>query len=155
MVHEEFKYLMLCIFVFVTFSCASNGGGQNHNPDLNDKKNEDKMMSNNDREASFPGGLDARLDFVSGNFKLPAEIKDIDATQGQTNIDFVVQVDGSITDIEVIHSFFVEFDEEAVRVIDLMSKWIPAQKNGEIVTEKIRMPFRWLKPGHDWIEVEK
>ena len=68
----------------------------------------------------FPGGQKALFEYLASNVRYP----DADIT-GRVVVQFLVQADGSITDIEVVRSLgYPEFDEEAVRVISEMPKWV-------------------------------
>ena len=72
----------------------------------------------------FPGGQKALFEYLASNVRYEDLVWDADIT-GRVVVQFLVQADGSITDIEVIRSMgYPEFDEEAVRVISEMPKWV-------------------------------
>ena len=84
----------------------------------------------------FPGGQKALFEYVSNNVHYP----DADIT-GRVVVQFLVQADGSITDIEVVRSLgYPEFDEEAVRVISEMPKWVWKHDPGDSA------PMRYFVP---------
>ena len=71
----------------------------------------------------FPGGQKALFEYLASNVRYEDLVWDADIT-GRVIVQFLVQADGSITDIEVVRSLgYPEFDEEAVRVISEMPKW--------------------------------
>ena len=72
----------------------------------------------------FPGGQKALFEYLASNVRYEDLVWDADIT-GRVVVQFLVQADGSITDIEVVRSLgYPEFDEEAVRVISEMPKWV-------------------------------
>jgi len=78
---------------------------------------------------SFPGGQAALLKFLSDNIVYPKEAQD-KGIQGRTTLRFIITPDGSIEDVNVVKGFDPVCDQEAVRVVKLMPKWIPGKQNG-------------------------
>ena len=92
-------------------------------------------------DASFPGGTDEMYKFLLSNFKKIDAVKS-NKIHGQIVIEFVVKADGTLTDFNVAQSIGPTIDEEILRVIKSMPKWIPAQdENGKKVSQKQSMPF--------------
>ena len=87
----------------------------------------------------FVGGEKARNRFVANNLKYP-EIAVRDRIQGTVYLSFIVQQDGSVNDIKVIRGIGGGCDEEAVRVVSLMPRWIPGTQNGKPVNVLFYMP---------------
>ena len=56
-------------------------------------------------------------------------------------ISFFVEPDGSLSDIEIVRKVDPELDEEALRVVKAMPKWIPGKQNGQAVRVKYKMPL--------------
>jgi protein TonB len=75
----------------------------------------------------FPGGEKAMYAFLSGNMIYPETAKDA-GISGKVYITFVVERDGSITDVKVMRGIGGGCDEEAVRVIQKMPKWSPGKQ---------------------------
>lgn len=73
---------------------------------------------------SFPGGYDALKKFIDENLRYPHP--DF-CGEGRVVVTFTVETDGSLTDISVVRSIAKELDEEAVRLVKSMPKWIPGQ----------------------------
>lgn len=89
----------------------------------------------------FPGGVQAMYKFFEDNLQYPKDAGEINV-QGRSIIQFTVEKDGSITDIEVVRSVgHPSFDKEAVRVIKMMPKWKPGSQNGTIVRCKYTVPM--------------
>lgn len=101
------------------------------------KSKDDMLMTNEptftkvDIESSFPGGSSGWMRYLSKNFKYPQQAQEQEI-QGLTIIQFIVEKDGSLTDIHAISGQDI-LTKEAVRVITQSGKWIPAQQHGHIV----------------------
>jgi len=90
----------------------------------------------------YIGGEEARLKFLRDNVKYPEELRD-SAIVGNVIIGFVIEADGSITNVEVLRSVHKLLDAEAVRVTKLMPKWKPGTQDGKPVRARFRMPYRF------------
>ena len=88
----------------------------------------------------FPGGQKALFEYLASNVRYEDLVWDADIT-GRVVVQFLVQADGSITDIEVVRSLgYPEFDEEAVRVISEMPKWVWKRDPGEFAPVRFTVP---------------
>lgn len=94
----------------------------------------------------FPGGHDARLKFLEENIHYPDEARN-SLVQGTVYISFVVEKDGSITDIRVLRGIGAGCDEEAVRVIKLMPRWKPGKQRGKPVRVHFNLPIKFSLAG--------
>ena len=90
--------------------------------------------------AQFPGGDDACYQFLAKNLKYPAKAQK-EGIQGRAFVRFVVNKDGSISDIECTRSPDPSLAEEAVRVVSLMPKWTPATQGGKSVRSRFNLPI--------------
>jgi len=84
---------------------------------------------------SFPGGNQARNQFLADNINYPrsAEKKGI---EGRVIISFVIEKDGTITNVELVKGVEESLDNEAIRVVKLMPRWNPGKNNGKPVRTK-------------------
>ena len=96
-----------------------------------------------DQEAEFPGGMAAMKKFLAENIKYP-EIAMEMGDQGKVFVEFVVELDGSITQIKIIRGVSKEIDREAKRVVSKMPKWAPAESKGESVRARCRIPINFI-----------
>lgn len=87
----------------------------------------------------FPGGDAALMEYLSKNIKYPA-IAEENGVQGRVIVTFVVERDGSITDVKVVKSVDPSLDREAARVVKSMPHWIPGKQNGSAVRVKYTVP---------------
>jgi periplasmic protein TonB len=85
-----------------------------------------------DRLAEFQGGNSALLKFLQKNFKYP-EAAQRENVSGRFYVKFIVQVDGSLSNFDVIKSVGFGVDEEAIRFLKSSPKWIPAKNKGKTV----------------------
>lgn len=88
---------------------------------------------------SFPGGYAALMQWLGSNMKYPT-IAAENNVQGRVIVQFVVEKDGSITDVHVAKSVDPSLDKEASRVVKAMPKWIPGKQNGSAVRVKYTVP---------------
>ena len=88
---------------------------------------------------SFPGGQAALMSFLSSNIKYPVVAQE-NGVQGRDIVGFVVERDGSITDVKVMRSVDPSLDREAQRVVRAMPRWKPGKQNGSAVRVKYTVP---------------
>ena len=88
----------------------------------------------------YPGGQAALFEYLSTNVKYPADAEK-KKVEGRVLVTFIVNTDGSITDIELVRKAFPSLDAEAVRVISGMPKWIPGEQKGQKVRVKYTVPL--------------
>ncbi|MBQ3753228.1 MAG: TonB family protein [Prevotella sp.] len=87
----------------------------------------------------FPGGEVELMKFLNKNVKYPVAAMKA-GTQGRVVAQFIVETDGSITNVKVLKKVSDEIDAEAVRVINAMPKWKPGMQNGKVVRVKYTIP---------------
>jgi len=103
------------------------------------KEEETKVFDVVEQMPSFPGGQSALFQWLSSNIKYPV-VAEENGVQGRVIVTFVVERDGSITDVKVVKSVDPSLDKEAVRVTKSMPKWIPGKQNGSAVRVKYTVP---------------
>ena len=88
---------------------------------------------------SFPGGNGALMSYLNSNTKYPVVAQE-NGVQGRVIISFVVERDGSISDVKVARSVDPSLDREAQRVVKSMPRWTPGKQNGQTVRVKYTVP---------------
>ena len=88
---------------------------------------------------SFPGGQAALIQYLNSHVKYPVVAQE-NGIQGRVTISFVVERDGSITDVKVARSVDPSLDKEAARVVSSMPRWTPGKQNGSAVRVKFNVP---------------
>ena len=87
----------------------------------------------------FPGGMEALINFLSTNIKYPNDaIKQ--NVGGRVMVMFVVETDGSISNVRVAKRVFPSLDAEAIRVVKTMPKWKPGKEKGRLVRVNYTLP---------------
>ena len=99
----------------------------------------EKVFDMVEQMPTFPGGQQELMSYLGKNIKYPT-IAQENGTQGRVIIQFVVERDGSITDVHVARGGDPYLDKEAVRVVKSMPKWIPGKQNGKAVRVKFTVP---------------
>ncbi|GAA4779259.1 energy transducer TonB [Olivibacter ginsenosidimutans] len=89
---------------------------------------------------SFPGGMKAFLDYVAKNYNYPAAAKE-QGISGRIILSFIVEKDGSLTDIDVVRDLGLGTGEEAVRLLQSAPKWKPGIQNGRPVRVRYQLPI--------------
>ena len=88
----------------------------------------------------YPGGIEKMFEFIADNLRWP----DDDACiQGRVVVSFIVEKDGSLTDVKVIKSLDPAFDKEAIRVVKSMPKWEPGMWRGKPARVHYCIPIKF------------
>lgn len=87
----------------------------------------------------FPGGQIAMLQYIMKNIKYPEQAMK-EGIQGRVAVRFIVEKDGSISDVKPILSVHPLLNKEAVRVVESMPKWSPGKQNGKPVRVRFNVP---------------
>lgn len=92
---------------------------------------------------TFPGGDSKLVEFINKTRKYPSEAYK-KGVQGRVTCSFVVNVDGSVSNIKVIRSVAAPLNEEAVRIFSQMPDWVPGRIDGQCVPVRViwSVPFR-------------
>jgi len=88
----------------------------------------------------FPGGDKALIKWLKDNIQYPAESAE-KGIQGRVALRFLVTPDGSIEDVKVIKSLDSLCNNEAIRVVNIMPRWVPAKQNGKPVPVYYTLPI--------------
>ena len=88
----------------------------------------------------FPGGYPSLMKYIKQNLRYPEEAKKA-GTQGRVVVQFLVNKNGAISDVSVLHSVDRLLDAEAVRLVRSMPKWKPGMQKGKAVTVKYTVPL--------------
>ena len=100
---------------------------------------ETKVFDVVEQMPQYKGGDQALMDYLNKSIKYPV-IAEENGIQGRVVCTFVVERDGSISDVKVVRSVDPSLDKEAVRVLKAMPKWIPGKQNGSAVRVKFTLP---------------
>ena len=91
------------------------------------------------QQAEYPGGQAAMYKWINENIRYPDVARE-QGISGKVYVKFVVEKDGSISDIKIVKSPAPSLEKEVIRVLNLMPKWNPAKQNGKAVRVYFNMP---------------
>lgn len=141
------KYLANYVYVFKKGDNDIYSKKEQNEKESKSKEEQNESESNKifngddvDQQPSFPGGTNAFNTFIVSNLKYPVVAQE-NGIQGRVVVKFIVEKDGSISNVEVDRSVYPSLDNEAMRVIKNMPKWIPGQINGKAVKVECSYPF--------------
>ncbi|MEO1653976.1 MAG: energy transducer TonB [Bacteroidota bacterium] len=105
---------------------------------LEEEKEEDAVFMRVEKAAVFAGGNKALKKYLKDNLQYPAKAKAA-GVKGKVFISFVVNPDGSISDIKIIKGLGYGCDEEAIRLMKNSPRWQPAVQGGKIVKSRMQL----------------
>ena len=106
---------------------------------------EDQIFSVVEDDPEFPGGMDSLLAFLQRNIVYP-ELARENGIEGKVYVTFVVETDGSISNVKVLRDIGGGCGQEAVRVVMLMPKWKPGKQAGKAVRVQYNLPIYFVLP---------
>lgn len=115
---------------------------------INEGKDTDRGSDNTpvswaSKMPEFPGGNDAMMAFISKNLMYP-DLAIENGIQGRVMLTFVIEKDGSISNIAILNSVGWGIDDEAMRVVKLMPKWSPGENNYRPVRVRVNLPVKFV-----------
>ena len=99
-----------------------------------------KVFDTVEQMPEYPGGMQAMIEFLQANMKYPEDAAK-QKVEGRVMVQFVVETDGSISDVHVAKQVFPSLDAEAIRVVQAMPKWTPGKEKGKVVRVKYNLPI--------------
>jgi protein TonB len=90
-----------------------------------------------EQKPEFPGGMEKFYKFVGNNYQTPEE----EGLKGKVYVTFVVEKDGSLTDIKVLRDIGYGTGKEAIRVLNKCPRWVPGEQNGKKVRVLYSLPI--------------
>ncbi|MFA6200537.1 MAG: TonB family protein [Bacteroidales bacterium] len=129
-----------------TSNVAANVGKLEIKSEDEEVQEEVKIFTVVEQEASFPGGVEKLGEYLAKSIKYPQQARET-GTKGRVTLTFVVERDGSITDIKVLRDIGSGCGEEAKRVVKEMPKWIPAKQRGKAVRQQFVLPVSFNLQG--------
>ena len=133
-----FKPLSFFATLVLLFAFSLNVNAQEKKSD-----NSDVVFTVVENEAEFPGGLEAMNRFLAENIKYPTLAKQKNI-EGKVIISFIVEKNGTLTDIRTIKDIGEGCGDEGVRIVKLMPKWKPAKQKGQPVRQQFLLPISFV-----------
>lgn len=133
-----FNTLSLLALSVMVIAFSSNVNAQNKKTE-----NSDAVYTVVETEAEFPGGLEAMNRFLAENIKYPTLAKQKNI-EGKVIISFIVEKNGTLTDIRTIKDIGEGCGDEGIRIVKLMPKWKPAKQKGQPVRQQFLLPISFV-----------
>ena len=137
----KYFFGILSMFVFTALCHAQNKAEVVTDPTVN-SVDTGQAFSVVEIAPEFPGGSGALLKFLSTNIKYPT-ISAEQGIQGSVYVSFIVERDGSISEVKNVRGVTTELDAEAIRVVKAMPNWTPGRQDGKAVRVKFVLPIRF------------
>lgn len=107
-----------------------------------DHSGKDKPFVVAEEQPQYKGGEQARIRYLANNIEYPAEARE-KGIQGRVFVNFIVEKDGSISNVRILRGIGGGCDEEALKAIENMPKWVPGKNDGKPVRTEFNMPIRF------------
>ena len=91
----------------------------------------------------YPGGLTALMNYLRVNIRYPAAAQKA-GIEGRVIVSFIVEPNGSVSNVEIVRSVDTDLDQEALRVVRQMPKWKPGKQDGSTVRVKFHLPIKFM-----------
>lgn len=108
-----------------------------------DEESDDTIFLVVEKPAEYPGGLDSMFTFIGRNLKYPTSARRSDV-EGVVYVAFVIEKNGSVSNISVVKGIHPECDAEAARVVSLFPNWKPGRNaRNKAVRSKFVLPIKY------------
>ena len=138
--------LVLLVIVFAPARANAQDKKEKTTQTRKDTTTDDKVYEVCEQMPTYEGGDAALLKYLTDSVKYP-ELAKKHGGQGRVVIGFIVEKDGSLTDVKVLRHVDIALDAEALRVVKGMPKWIPGCQDEQLVRVRYNVPVSFrLKP---------
>jgi periplasmic protein TonB len=103
---------------------------------------EEEIIEFPDVEAEFKGGAQAMMKYIQQNIQYPPTSIEMNE-QGKVYLSFVVEADGSISNVSIERGVSKDIDNEAKRIVRSMPKWTPGEAKGKKSRTRCRLPINF------------
>lgn len=100
----------------------------------------DEVFVRVEQDPEYPGGIEALRTFLGSNLRYPRAASSA-GISGKVYVSFVINTDGSLTDLQILKGLGFGCDEEALRVMQKMPRWKPGKQSGHPVRVRFNMPI--------------
>lgn len=116
-----------------------------------DENNQNQIYNAVELMPEYPGGIRSFYNYVGQNYRIPNELQKT-GVNGTVHVSFVVEKDGSLTDIKVIRDLGHGTGAEAIRVLKKSKKWAPGIQEGRPVRVSYNLPIRLMVEAEQKVE---
>ena len=141
---KQLQHLMAIVFALMLVFPVMAQNSKNTNPPKPKLQAQQKngVYTVVDSQPVFPGGTKAMFNYLSKNVTYPKYDRE-NNIQGKAVVQFVVELDGRLTDVKAVRSTSTAMAEEAVRVFKNSPKWKPGKVNGKAVRAQFYVPVNF------------
>jgi len=119
----------------------SHSKTNNATPKTVKSTDEDPIYEEVDQMPEFPGGIGALIGFILRNRTPQPMVQCYNGIEGKTICRFIVEKDGSLSDIKIIRSLDPDLDKDDLRILKMLPKFIPGKQNGKVVRTYYTIPI--------------
>lgn len=112
----------------------------NHVEAKDELEKDDSVYIFLDKIPEFPGGSAGISTYIRETLKYPVKALE-DTAMGRVDVKFIVEKDGSVSNVEIVKSVHPSLDEEAIRIIKMMPHWTPGEMCGKPKRVSFRIPI--------------
>ncbi len=104
--------------------------------DSKSSEKEDEIFTLVDESAVYPGGIYKFFEFIASELEYP-ELAFNNAIEGRVFVEFIIEKDGSLSNLKIARGIGAGCDEEVLRILSKSPNWTPASNDGELVRQKM------------------
>jgi TonB family protein len=130
----------LCVLLVIAFACSEEQSRESKAADNQSTKTEDEVFVIVEELPEFKGGMDAFYNYVRNEMTYPLQARQM-GIEGRVDVQFVVEKDGSLSDIKTIKGIGAGCDDEAIRVLQNAASFKPGTQRGRPVRVRMVMPI--------------
>lgn len=132
---------MKYVLFFFLFSCT-HAIAQEEIVPIETSGNKEFSSEELEEDASFPGGMHAMYSWIASNVIYPAFALEKNI-EGKVYVSFVIETDGSPSNIKIVRGVHPTLDVEAIRLVKTMPNWNPGKNNGKPVRVRVNLPINF------------
>lgn len=129
---------MLTLTLFVVFACSEESQAQNTEPE-NSSAYSGETFTKVEEQPEYPGGMDALFSFIGENIKYPEQARK-SGIEGKVYVQFIVEKDGAVTNVQSVKGIGAGCDAEAVKAVEALPNFKPGKQRGRAVRVKMVLP---------------
>lgn len=130
----------LCVILFVVFACSEELDPKSKEISSQSNKMEVDVFTVVEEQPQYEGGMDAFYRYVANEMTYPLQARQM-GVEGRVDVQFVIEKDGSLSDVKAIKGIGAGCDSEAVRVVQNASSFKPGTQRGKPVRVRMVMPI--------------
>jgi TonB family protein len=136
--------VFLCVILFVVFACSEEPSQQSKDSSGEtssvESKAQGEVFTIVEALPQYPGGMDALYAYIAKEIKYPKQARRL-GVEGRVDVEFVVEKDGTLSDVKAIDGIGAGCDGEAVRVVQNAGTFTPGTQRGKTVRVRMVLPI--------------